>query len=186
MIKGITFDMQSISAANMAHFMRIFSGGRNGVTRGCEITHDDNNLYISEGYCLIQGRLIEISGTESVPLQTVSTGGLYCLVVFRIDLSQVNTEEDFQQGTIETRTSSAGYPEPSQSDLEDNPAGVFELPLARYHVTSEGLEEASFTSLAEQISASESFTSDDFNTLFNARFTLDGSDLYITSAGGDQ
>ena len=44
MIKGITFDSQQISAANMGHFMNVFSGNQSGITQGCAVTHDSTNI----------------------------------------------------------------------------------------------------------------------------------------------
>ena len=139
MINGITFDEQTITAANMAHFMNVFSGHQNGVTQGCEITSDANNLYIAPGYFLIHGRQVQIVGTQTVPLEHVDSGALYCLVVFEIDLTKTNTETSFLQGTIRTLTSASAYPAPTQEDLDDG-GTVYQYPLARYHVTSSGVD----------------------------------------------
>lgn len=148
MIKGITFDSQQISAANMGHFMNIFSGGQSGITQGCAVTYDANNIYVAPGYLLLKGRQVQIVGTQTIPLETVSTGGLYCMVVFQIDLSKTNTEEIFLQGTIETLTSASGYPTLRQDDI-DNGGTIYQWPIARYHVTPSGAD--SLTDQTEEV-----------------------------------
>lgn len=167
MINGITFDEQTITAANMAHFMNVFSGHQNGVTQGCEITNDASNLYIAPGYFLIHGRQVQIVGTQTVALERVSSGALYCLVVFEIDLSKTNTETSFLQGTIRTLTSASAYPVPTQEDLDDG-GTVYQYPLARYHVTSSGAD--SFTDLTEDVAV---------DWMSEGKFRLVGTTLYI-------
>ena len=193
MIKGITFDEQSISSQDMAHFMRLFSRSQNGATRGCEISHDNNNIYISEGYYLIFGRQIRIVGTQTVPIVSISSGELYCTAVLQIDLSKTNTETEFIQGTIETVTSSSGYPALTQEDLEANLLGLYQYPIASYHVTVSGID--SFIVKSKEISADwveagefeklfnenfEKVFQKSFDTAFDAKFTKSGENLYIS------
>lgn len=149
MIKGITFDAQQISAANMGHFMNVFSGKQSGITQGCEITNDASNIYIAPGYLLLKGRQVQIVGTQTVPLQTVVSGELFCKVVFQIDLSKTNTESAFLQGTIETLTSASGYPAVQQDDIDEG-GTLYQWPIAQYHVTVSGAD--SFTDLTNEIS----------------------------------
>lgn len=173
MIKGITFDEQTVKAENMAHFMRTFSGDANGITRGCDITSDADNMYIAEGYMLLMGREIQVIGTHTVPLNKVTTGEQYCRVVYEIDLSKSNTDDVFNQGAIKTLTSSTGYPNLTQQDLEDNPTGIYQYLLAQYHSTTSGID--SFTAKTETV---------DTNWMneekFKKHFNLKGTDLYIT------
>ena len=139
MIKGITFDEQQITAANMGHFMNVFSGKQSGITQGCEVTYDSDNLYIAEGYMLLCGRQVQIVGTQTVPFLTVNSGELYCKIVFQIDLTQTNTQSTFLQGTIETLSSSSGYPAVRQDDIDDS-GTIYQWPIAQYHVTVGGAE----------------------------------------------
>lgn len=173
MISGITFDQQSIKAEDMAHFMKTFSANANGITRGCTITSDTSNMYMAEGYLLIQGREIKVTGTQTIPFTTVATGEQYCLVVLEIDLSKANTEENCNQLALKTLTSSSGYPVATQQDLEDNPTGVYQYVLAQYHVSVSGAD--SFTAKASQVDTTFMKETD-----FSAHFTKSGTDLYIT------
>jgi hypothetical protein len=173
MISGITFDQQTIKAEDMAHFMKTFSADTNGITRGCTITSDASNMYVSEGYLLIQGREIKITGTQTIALNKVSTGEEYCSVVIEIDLSKSNTETVCNQLAIKTITSSSGYPALTQQDLEDNPEGVYQFLLAQYHASASGVD--SFT--AKAVEADTAFMTE---TDFTAHFKKSGTDLYIT------
>ena len=173
MISGITFDQQSIKAEDMAHFMKTFSANANGITRGCGITYDSNNMYVAEGYLLLQGREVKITGTQTIELNKVTTGELYCCVIIEIDLSKSNTETVCNQLSIKTLTSSSGYPSLTQQDLEDYPEGVYQYLLAQYHTTVSGID--SFVEKAGDADATFMKEAD-----FKAHFTKTGTDLYIT------
>ncbi len=168
MISGITFDQQAIKAEDMAHFMRTFSANADGITRGCEITSDGTNMYMSEGYLLIQGRMIKIIGTQTIAFNKATTGEQYCAVVIEIDLSKANTETACNQLAIKTVTSSSGYPTLTQQDLEEEPTGVYQYLLAQYHTSTSGID--SFAVKAGAVSM----------PLTKANFVVSGTDLYIT------
>lgn len=168
MIKGITFDMQQVTAANMGHFMNVFSSYQSGITQGCEVTSDASNLYIAPGYMLLCGRQVQIVGTQTVPLETVASGEQYCVVVFQIDLTKQNTSSVFLQGTIETLTSSSGYPTVTQQDIDDG-GTLYQWPIAKYHVTASGAD--SFTDLTETV---------DTTWISKGRFSLDTSTNTLT------
>lgn len=174
MIQGIEFDQQAIKAEDMAHFMRKFSGDANGITRGCAITSDADNMYIAEGYMLIQGRQVKITGTHTVALNKVTTGEQYCRVVVEIDLSKSNTESANNQLSIKTLASSSGYPAVTQQDLEDNPTGTYQYLLAQYHTSTSGVD--SFSSTAAEVDTDFMKEAD-----FSNHFKLTGTDLYITA-----
>jgi hypothetical protein len=168
MISGITFDQQAIKAEDMAHFMKTFSLDVSGITRGCAITSDSSNMYMAEGYLLIQGREIKIIGTQTVAFETVTTGEEYCRVVIEIDLSKSNTETACNQLAIKTLTSSSGYPALTQQDLEDSPTGIYQYLLAQYHVSVSGVD--SFAAKAADVTL----------PLSRSAFKLSGTNLYIT------
>ncbi len=173
MISGITFDEQTIKSADMANLVKKFSGSQNGITKGCTITSDGSNMYISDGYLLIQGRQIRVTGTHTVPLETVTTGELYCSVVLELDMSKENTETQLNQLSLKTITSSSGYPALTQQDLEDNPDGTYQYLLAQYHVLVSGVE--NFSVQASEIDVSYLRAADLKNY-----FKLTGTNLYIT------
>ena len=167
MIKGITFDEQDVSAANDGHIYNVLANGATGITQGCTVTNDTTNLYISAGYMLICGRQVQVVSTETVPLETVASGELYCTVVYQIDLTQTNTQNDFLQGSIVTLTNSSGYPAVTQDDLDDG-GTLYQYPIARYHVTVGGAD--NFTDLT---------TNADITFIKASQFRLVGTTLYI-------
>jgi len=167
MIKGITFDEQTVAAANDGHIYNVLAQGETGITQGCNITSDSSNMYIDTGYMLICGRQVQVVSMETVPLETVSSGELYCKVVYQIDLTQTNTENDFLQGSIVTLTNSSGYPAVTQDDLDDG-GTLYQYPLAQYHVTVGGAD--SFTDLTQDA---------DLIFMKASQFRLVGTTLYI-------
>ena len=168
MISGITFDQQAIKAEDMAHFMKTFSANANGITRGCEITSDSTNMYMTEGYLLIQGREIKITGTQTIAFNKVTTGEQYCNIVIEIDLSKSNTETACNQLAIKTIASSSGYPALTQQDLDENDTGVYQYLLAQYHTTTSGVD--NFAAKASNVNM----------PLTKDNFVVKGTDLYIT------
>ncbi len=131
MVTGITFDKQLLTSRQHAHFYNLFLGHTDGVTKGCEITRTDSNVYIGKGFFVACGRFVEITGTEAVEMPTVVSGQLYCRTVFTIDLTQENTETEFRQGYFETLTSASSYPGLTQDDLDDD-GTIYQMPFAQY------------------------------------------------------
>lgn len=138
MINGITFSEQLITSANFAHFMFTFLNHANGITKGCEISHADGTVYVQKGYFMEFGRMVQVVGVEEIASPEVLSGQLYCLVVFEIDLSKINTVEEFNQGYFKTLTGTDGYPEPVKQDLDDD-GTLYQMPWCQYIKTPEGI-----------------------------------------------
>ena len=136
-IRGITFSKQSVSSNDDSHIYKILLNGRKGRTKGCNITFNTDDIYISPGYFFASNRLIEISSTETIstPLVTETT---FCRLVFEIDLTKINTNTEFNQGYFKILTSTADYPDIVQEDLEDG-GNVYQLPFARFTKTVSGI-----------------------------------------------
>lgn len=140
MINGITFSEQLIRSKDFAHFMHTFLNGTSGITKGCEVSANENNVYVQKGYFIQYGRFVEIIGTETVPSPEVLSGQLYCTLVFEIDLSKVNSTSAFNQGYFKTLTSTTDTVTLIQQDL-DNDGTVYQLPFAQYIKTISGIEQ---------------------------------------------
>lgn len=151
-IRGITFSKQSVSSNDDAHLNRVLLGGGDGRTRGCKMTHGTDDIFISEGYFLIAGRLVEIPSSESISTPVISSGTSYCRLVFEIDLSKQNTNTEFLQGAFKILTSSTGYPEITQEDLEGG-GNVYQLPFAKFAKSVSGIQ--SFVPELKSIGSSE-------------------------------
>lgn len=151
-IRGITFSKQSVSSNDDAHLNRVFLGGGDGVTRGCKMTHGTDNIFVSEGYFLIAGRLVEIPSSETISTAIISSGTSYCRLVFEIDLSKQNTNTEFLQGAFKILTSSTGYPTITQEYLEDG-GNVYQLSFAKFTKSVSGI--GNFVSELKSIGSSE-------------------------------
>lgn len=139
-MRGITFDQQNITAEDMAHYMYIVSQKKTGVSKGLTMTYSGSNIYIASGRLLICGRQVAVDGTDTVPAPTVSSGTLYCRLVYEVDLSKTNTAQSFQQGYWKILQSYDSYPTLTQQDLDNNPStGVYQMPMAKFTVTTSGI-----------------------------------------------
>lgn len=164
-IRGVTFAKQAVSSNDDAHIYKILLNGRNGRTKGCKMTFGIDDILLSPGYFFAGNRLIEITSEETIPTPIVTTGTTYCLLVFEIDLSKTNTNSSFDQGMFKVLSSNAGYPEPTQENLDDG-GNVFQLPFARFAKTISGI--SSFVSELETIG-----------------HVAEDSTIYVSTSGND-
>lgn len=137
MVKGETYNKQLFESEAFRHFINVFTNKQSGVTQGCEVTKDTQNITIGEGYFFIQGGLLrETTGTaNSIP----NKAGYYKLV-YEIDLSKTNSKDIFNQGSYKFIKTLGDYPNLTQEDL-DNGGSIYQLPFAQFRVTEEGLQD---------------------------------------------
>lgn len=147
-IRGITFSKQSVSSNDDAHIYKVLLNGRNGKTKGCKMTFGADEIYISHGYFFASNRLIEVSSVETITTPLVTSGTSYCRLVFEIDLTKINSNSEFNQGTFKILSSSTDYPQLTQEDLE-NGGNVYQLPFAKFTKTITGI--SNFVSELESI-----------------------------------
>lgn len=164
-IQGITFSKQLVTSNDDAHIYKLLLNGRKGKTKGCTMTYGGDDIFISNGYFFIADRLVKITSLETVSTPIVSTGTTYNRLVFEIDLTKTNTETAFEQGYFKILSSTTGYPDIVQEDL-DNGGNVYQLPFARFTKTVDGI--GAFVSELESIG----FMPDDFN-------------VYVSTSGSD-
>ena len=131
MINGITFDERLVAAENDRQRNRN-AGILNGISRGCAMTYDQNAVYIAAGTFYCMGGQVEIVGTETVPLPAVTTTDTYYLV-FTVDLSQINTQASFNQGTFSIINTAR-----TKDDLF-NGGTVYQMELAQMTLTPTGI-----------------------------------------------
>lgn len=138
MVNGIVYDLQNIAAIDLAHIFWMMSGMRDGILNGCEITYSGSSMYISSGYFSPRGFLVKLTGTTAVSLPAISSGQVYCNLVYRIDLSQSPSEEQFTQGSFTVITSASSYPSVTQEDL-DGSGTIYEMSFAKFILSSSGV-----------------------------------------------
>ena len=139
MIRGITFADQLTTSDDFAHLQNKWFNGVSGITKGCTVTADADNVYVGAGYFLISGRLVRIVGTETIASEVVELNK-YCSVVFEIDLSKTNSSTVFTQGYFKILSDTTDYPSLTQEDL-DNGGTVYQMEFARYIKTTTAITE---------------------------------------------
>ncbi len=126
MIRGITFSEQAFYSDDFAHFQNLFLDGNNGITQGCQITHDDTTVIIGTGRFIVHGRMMCIEEDEIVRASQGFSSG-YNRIVYEIDLSKENTITEFRQGYIKVLNTE----ELIQEDL-DNGGSVYQFPFCHF------------------------------------------------------
>lgn len=134
MLRGHVFKSQTFANEVFGLFIDTFLQGNMGIVRGCELSNTNNSVTVGAGHFCIKGRFLEILGEDTV---NVSSNGYYSLVC-EIDLSQENTKEDFNQGSIKVVNDTSGYPTLTQQDI-NNGGTMYQYEFARFRVTDSGI-----------------------------------------------
>lgn len=138
-VRGITFDKQLLKSGDHALEINHFYAGNMGVIKGMATTEDVNgNLVTSEGYALCHGRLFAVVGSETTTVPSVSSGTLYSILVFEIDLTKTNTTGSFLQGEFKIVSNGSAYPALTQQDLNDG-GTLYQMEFARFENTVSGV-----------------------------------------------
>lgn len=138
MIEGIVYDLQNITAEDMAKIYWMYNNMRDGIISGCALTYTSSAINLAAGYFSARGHLTKLSGVTSVSLPTVNSGTLFCNLVYQIDLSQTADPDNFTQGSFEILTSNSAYPVPTQEDL-DNGGDIYQMSFAKFICGTNGI-----------------------------------------------
>lgn len=137
MVKGETYDKQLFESEVFRHFINIFLNKKSGVTRGCGLTVNSQNIKIASGNFVIQGGFLkEDAGTE----MTIPSDAGYYKLVYEIDLSKTNTTEEFAQGNYKFVKSLGEYPKLTQEDLEKN-GNIYQFAFCQFRITENGIQD---------------------------------------------
>lgn len=138
MIEGIVYDLQNIAASDMAKIYWMYGGMRDGIISGCSTSYTNSAVNLTAGYFSARGHLTKLSGTTSVSLPSVTSGTLYCNLVYQIDLSQTASQTSFTQGSFVILTNSTAYPTVTQQDL-DNGGTLYQMSFAKFILGTSGI-----------------------------------------------
>lgn len=140
MLKGHVFEKQLFGNPIFAVFVNTFLAGENGIINGfgngMQVSANGSDLTIQSGVCCIQGRFLQEDTSSTI---TAGNTPAYARLVIEVDLDKVNTENDFQQGYYKIITDPSAYPTPTQTDIVNNVSGVYQFPLGRFQITSNGI-----------------------------------------------
>lgn len=120
--------------------MNTFLNKANGITKGCEISNDNEYIFVQKGYFILHGRMVEIVGVEKIPSPELIAGELFCKVVFEIDLNQINTTSDFRQGKFKVLSDTSRYLETTKEDL-DSDGKIYQMEWCQYKKNISGIQE---------------------------------------------
>lgn len=172
MISGITFSEQLTTSADFAHFQNTFLNRTSGVTKGCEISQADGNIYVQKGYFVVCGRFVRVVGIETIKTPEVLSGNLYCKAVFEVDLTKINSPEEFRQGSFKILSSAETYPVATQEDL-DADGTLYQMPWCQFLKGVDGISEfrdlrpiMNLESIWSAVSAQNTAYKGEFDTYF--------------------
>lgn len=141
MIKGQTYSNQLFE--NWAYRLTLDTllNGNDGVLEQyggkMQVTASNNNIVVASGLAVIQGGIIE--NTSDLTLIPQLQANEYYRVVVEIDMSQTNTTESFNQGSIKLISNSGGYPTLIKQDTIQG-TGKYQYELARFQTTSSAIQ----------------------------------------------
>jgi len=144
MIKGYVFSNQLASNDIDSMIFRKMLDYNDGILNGFEISNTNTIITIGQGNFLIAGRPVGIIGSETV---TATTDIAYCKLVLEIDLSRTATPTTFEQAQFKIIKSTTSYPEVTQEDM-DNGGQIYQVELARFRTTANGITEFTVTAPA--------------------------------------
>lgn len=140
-VTGFTFDKAIVPANRDSILYDKFNFGRSSVVKGryndMELTSNGLNVTVDTGYAIVQGRLIEISSPEIIPVPANTTG----YIAITIDLSQENQttgtpgQPDY---TFQLNQGKVGFVKTLVSEDTNDGRPIFTLQLAR--VSSNGAD----------------------------------------------
>lgn len=135
MVKGETYNLQLFESEAFRHFINVFTNKQSGVTQGCEVNINSQEISVAKGYFFIQGGLLrETTGTS---IELPSEKGYYTLV-YEIDLSKTNTKDNFNQGEYKIIKGVSDFSNLTQQDLDDD-GTIYQLPFCQFIIGEQGL-----------------------------------------------
>lgn len=127
MIKGENYASQLYENWSNRLAINTFLGGKCGVIQDfddeLEVTSSGSNVIVGSGVCIIKGGIIRNTSALTLPVTLASNQ--YCIVVLEIDLSQTNTDDSFNQGSIKLLTQTGSYPSLTQQNIELTPSSRY-------------------------------------------------------------
>ena len=191
MLRGHVFQSQIFANEIFGLFIDTFLEGNMGVTNGCELSNTTTSVTIGEGCFCVKGRFLQIIGNETV---SISNNGYYSLIC-EIDLTQENTNENFNQGSIKAISGNNTYPTLVQQNI--NTGGtMYQYEFARFRKTDNGIIDFSdrrtfldISSIYSQINSQASVVLDEIEEALNDvldesiyLLKTDASETYLSKA----
>lgn len=151
MLAGYTYDSQLFTSEAFRKFQNEFINGNCGVLDGMSVTTTTTTATIANGWAIIKGGLLREQGGTTLSL----TDNGYYIVALQIDLSQTNTETNFNQGSFVALRGANAYPTLTQEDLTDG-GTLYQLGLAKFQKSDSGI--TNFTDIRQILNWTSLYT----------------------------
>lgn len=151
MLAGYTYDSQLFTSEAFRKFQNEFINGNCGVLDGMSVTTTTTTATIANGWAIIKGGLLREQGGTTLSL----TDNGYYIIALQIDLSQTNTETDFNQGSFVALRGANAYPTLTQEDLTDG-GTLYQLGLAKFQKSDSGI--TNFTDIRQILNWTSLYT----------------------------
>lgn len=151
MLAGYTYDSQLFTSEAFRKFQNEFINGNCGVLDGMSVTTTTTTATIANGWAIVKGGLLREQGGTTLSL----TDNGYYIIALQIDLSQTNTETDFNQGSFVALKGTNAYPTLTQEDLTDG-GTLYQLGLARFQKSDSGI--TNFTDIRQMLNWTSLYT----------------------------
>lgn len=142
MLKGQVFKGQLFEDQIFAIFINTFLNSKNGIINdyknSMKVTAGNNSVTIQSGAVCIQGRFLE-EDTETTIEATTETA--FCSLVIEINLDNINTSSEFNQGYYKILKNATNYPALIQDDIAGMNAGIYQFELARFKTSLNGISD---------------------------------------------
>lgn len=135
-IHGINFDNQIVTAKDHGQLFQCVI--EDGILSGCAISYSGTALRITPGYFLVAGREMKLTATNSVTVDGATSG--YARILLTIDLTEVATEDTFEQAQfqIQYASAAAGFPELTQEEINSS-GTMYQFPLCVVTLAASGI-----------------------------------------------
>ena len=102
MIKGITFDYQTQTAASMGVVLRAAFGKKDGILHGCDVSIPNiSGVRIEAGDILICGRHLQLTEAFILPTNGLnSEGDKYCRIILELVMTEPASNTEFTQSNV--------------------------------------------------------------------------------------
>lgn len=172
MLSGYTYDSQLFTSEAFRKFQNEFIDGNCGVLDGMDVTTTSTTATIANGWAIIKGGLLREQGGTTV---SFSNNGYY-IIALQIDLSQTNTETEFNQGSFVALRGANDYPTLIQQDLTAG-GTMYQMGLAKFQKTDGGI--SNFTDIRPNLNWTSLYT--DYAQRLES---IEDLSTVITTAGG--
>lgn len=151
MLSGYTYDNQLFTSGAFRKFQNAFIDGNSGVLDGMSVTTTTTSATIADGWAIIKGGLLREQGGTTLSL----TNNGYYIIALQIDLTQTNTETEFNQGSFVALRGASAYPTLIQQDLTTT-GTMYQMGLAQFQKTDSGI--SGFTDIRPDLNWTSLYT----------------------------